>query len=77
MRIAITGLGPKPFRARAAEKALEGKKPGDEAVVAAASNVAEGVDALSDIHASAEFRAELALVYTRRALTIAIRHANP
>jgi carbon-monoxide dehydrogenase medium subunit len=77
VRIAITGLGPKPFRARAAEKALEGKKPGDEAVVAAASNVAEGVDALSDIHASAEFRAELARVYTRRALTIAIRHANP
>jgi carbon-monoxide dehydrogenase medium subunit len=76
VRVGITGLGPKPFRAKAVESALQGKAP-TQAIGAAAAHAAEGVDALSDLHASAEFRAELARVYTRRALETAAARAEP
>jgi carbon-monoxide dehydrogenase medium subunit len=76
VRVGITGLGPKPFRAKAVESALQGKAPA-QAIAAAARHAAEGIDALSDLHASAEFRAELACVYTRRALESAASRAQP
>lgn len=61
-RIGITGVAAKPYRALAAEKALaEGRKD-------AADLAAEGIDPLNDLHASADFRAHLARVHTRRAL---------
>jgi carbon-monoxide dehydrogenase medium subunit len=74
-RVGITGLGAKPFRAKAVEAALAGKAPA-QAIAAAAALVAEGIDAMADIHASAEFRAELARVYTRRALETALARAK-
>ncbi|HUY25847.1 MAG TPA: xanthine dehydrogenase family protein subunit M [Candidatus Binataceae bacterium] len=73
-RVGITGLGPKPFRAKAVESALAGNPPA-QATAAAAARAADGIDALADIHASAEFRAELARVYTRRALEAAMARA--
>ena len=76
VRVGITGLGPKPFRAKAVESALQGKAPA-QAIAAAATHAADGTDAMSDIHASAEFRAELARVYTRRALEAAASSAKP
>jgi len=75
VRVGITGLGPKPFRAKAVEGALQGKAPA-QASGAAAAHAAEGIDALSDLHAGAEFRAELARVYTRRALETAAARAQ-
>jgi aerobic carbon-monoxide dehydrogenase medium subunit len=75
VRVGITGLGPKAFRAKAVEGALQGKAPA-QAAGAAAAHAAEGIDALSDLHASAEFRAELARVYTRRALETAAARAQ-
>jgi carbon-monoxide dehydrogenase medium subunit len=75
VRVGITGLGPKPFRAKAVEGALQGKAPA-QAIGAAAAHAAEGIDALADLHASAEFRAELARVYTRRALETAAARAQ-
>jgi carbon-monoxide dehydrogenase medium subunit len=71
-RVAVTGLGAKAFRARAVEAALAGKAPSAEAIATAASHAADGADPMSDIHASADFRAELARVYTRRALEQAL-----
>jgi CO/xanthine dehydrogenase FAD-binding subunit len=41
-----------------------------------AGHAAEDVDVLSDLHASAEFRAELARVYTRRALETTVARAQ-
>ncbi len=76
VRVGITGLGPKAFRAKATENVLAGKKPDEDAIVAAASHAADGIDALSDIHASADFRAELARVYTCRALATASSRAK-
>jgi len=74
VRVGITGLGAKPFRAKAVEAALAGKAPAQ--AIAAAAHAADGIDALADIHASAEFRAELARVYTRRALEAALARAR-
>ncbi len=70
VRVGITGLGAKAFRASSVEKALAGKA--SDAIAAAASHAADGVDATSDTYASGEFRAELARVYTRRALEQAV-----
>ncbi len=74
VRVGITGLGAKPFRAKAVEAALQGKPAAQ--IAAAAAHAADGVDPLSDIHASAEFRAELARVYTKRALETAASRAR-
>jgi len=71
-RVAVTGLGAKAFRATAAENGLSGKAPSAQAITAAASHAADGADPMSDIHASADFRAELARVYARRALEQAL-----
>ena len=75
VRIGVTGLSNSSFRARAAEQALEGKAGSAEEIRAAAALVAQGVDANSDLHASAEYRKHLASVYAARALTTAISRA--
>jgi carbon-monoxide dehydrogenase medium subunit len=71
-RVGITGLGAKAFRARSVEAALVGKAPDTATIMAATAHAADGVDPLSDIHAGADFRAELARVYTRRTLEKAL-----
>ena len=71
-RVGITGLGPKAFRAAAVESALTGKTPDARTIGGAAAHAADGIDAMADIHAAADFRAELARVYTRRALEQAL-----
>ena len=74
--IGMTGLGAKAFRAKAVENALNGKTPDAKVLADAAAHAADGIDPLFDIHASADFRAELARVYTRRALESAIARAK-
>jgi carbon-monoxide dehydrogenase medium subunit len=71
-RVGVTGLSGKPYRATAVEKALEGTAGGAADVQKAAALVADGVDANSDLNASADYRKHLARVYTMRALTIAL-----
>jgi len=68
VRVAITGVAPKAYRAEAVEAALAGAALTPSVVRAAAEHAADGVEPLGDIHASAEFRAQLAKVLTRRAL---------
>jgi carbon-monoxide dehydrogenase medium subunit len=70
--VGITGLGPKAFRAAAVEKVLRGKKASDELLAEASRYVSQGIEPLSDLHASAEYRREMAAVYTRRALDRAL-----
>ena len=67
-RVGITGLGPKAFRATAVETALPGQEPSTVNLRAAAGHATDGVEALTDAHTSAEYRAELARIVTRRAL---------
>ena len=67
-RVGVTGVSSKAYRATAVEAALEGQAANAETLAAAAQHAADGVEALSDIHASAEYRAHLASVQVRRAL---------
>ncbi len=74
--IAVTGAAGVPYRASAAEAALTGRTLDDAAVDAAAEAAARGVSALSDIHASAEYRLHLVKVHARRALKRAAANAG-
>jgi carbon-monoxide dehydrogenase medium subunit len=74
--IGVTGLGPKAFRAAAAEKILRGKKPSEKLFGEAARYTAQGIEPLSDLHASADYRREMAAVYTRRALERALTRSQ-
>lgn len=69
--IGVTGLSNCSYRATAAEKALEGTLGSSADIRAAAPLVAQGVEANSDLHASAEYRRHLATVYAERALSAA------
>lgn len=71
-RIGVTGLSNCSYRALAAEKALEGTAGSAADIQKAAARVAEGVDASSDLHASAEYRKHLAAVYAQRAMEAAL-----
>ena len=73
--VGVTGVAPKPYRAFEVETALRGNALTREAVAAAATKAAAGIDPLNDIHASAEFRAWLAQVNARRALELALSRA--
>jgi carbon-monoxide dehydrogenase medium subunit len=67
VRVGVTGVAAKAYRATAVEQALKGGRSA-AAILAAAAHAADGIDALGDMHASAEFRAHLAAVNTRRAI---------
>jgi carbon-monoxide dehydrogenase medium subunit len=74
-RIGLTGVTHKPQRALAAESALAGKPLDDGVIAEAARLAADGIKALSDIHASAEFRLHLTRVMTGRAIKLAASRA--
>ncbi len=71
-RVGVTGLAARAYRAENVEKLLEGTAGSDDEVRRAAAVVAEGVDANSDIHASGDYRAQIARVYTERAIRLAM-----
>jgi carbon-monoxide dehydrogenase medium subunit len=71
-RVGVTGLSSRAYRAKATESALEGKAGSASEIQNAAAVVAEGVDANADLHASADYRRHLAVVYATRALMAAL-----
>lgn len=73
VRVGVTGVAPKPYRASAVERALAGQKLTPDAISSAAARATNGVTPLGDMHASPEFRAHLASVNVARALTLAVR----
>jgi len=74
--VAVTGVAGRAFRALDSERSLASARPTAAVIGAAASQVAAGVRALSDQHASGPFRLHLAEVLARRALTRAIERAD-
>jgi CO/xanthine dehydrogenase FAD-binding subunit len=75
-RVVLFGVGATPLRAPDAEQAVRGEKPGRDLFEEAGRRAAAAVDEpLSDVHASAEYRRDLARVLTRRALTEAAARA--
>jgi carbon-monoxide dehydrogenase medium subunit len=69
--VAVTGVAAKAYRAAGVESSLRGLELSAATIATAAQKVADGIDPLSDIHASAEFRAHLARVQAKRALELA------
>jgi CO/xanthine dehydrogenase FAD-binding subunit len=72
-RVVVFALGDTPLRIEKVENAINGQAPSDALFESACLGIAEGVEEpLSDVHASEEYRAELAAVLTRRALREAV-----
>jgi CO/xanthine dehydrogenase FAD-binding subunit len=69
-RIGLFGVGATALRAHDAESMLLGQRPGEALFGEAGASAAAAIDEpLSDIHASSEYRRDLARVLTRRALS--------
>jgi carbon-monoxide dehydrogenase medium subunit len=69
--IGITGVSPKAYRASKVESTLKGNALDSKTLSAACAHAADGVEVNSDLYASAEYRKQLATVYTRRAIETA------
>jgi carbon-monoxide dehydrogenase medium subunit len=74
--VGVTGLSEKPFRARTVEERLRGNKLTTKLIEESAALVAEGIEPLEDLYASAKFRAHLARVYTTRAIQEAAKRTG-
>jgi aerobic carbon-monoxide dehydrogenase medium subunit len=79
--VAVTGISPRPYRARQTERVLVGADPAPDSIAAAAAQVTALPDGqeltlLGDQFASAPYRAHLAEVLTRRALARALARAK-
>lgn len=76
-RVALNGVGYAAYRATHVEQALVGVNlEREDEIAAAAARAADGVDPAEDPACSAEFRAHLAQVYTRRAIQAAFERAR-
>jgi carbon-monoxide dehydrogenase medium subunit len=72
-RIGGTGMAAVPWRALEAEQALNGAAADDDAAITAAANLVDlDVEALDDLHGSAEYRRRVARGLARRAIQEAI-----
>jgi carbon-monoxide dehydrogenase medium subunit len=71
-RVGVTGLASLPFRATAVETRLEGSAGTEDDIRQAVALIANGVDANTDIHASANYRKQMAQVYAARAIRTAL-----
>jgi aerobic carbon-monoxide dehydrogenase medium subunit len=70
--IGVTGVHEHAYRAPEVESALVGSDGSADAIAAAAGHATDEVEVSSDIHAGREYRAAMALVYTRRAIEAAL-----
>lgn len=76
VRVGLTGVGPVPVRAEAAERLLAGQRPSDALWEDAAAAVRAAIEPDGDLHASAEYRRHVAGVLTVRALREALGRAG-
>ena len=71
-RVALTGVGEVAYRAKGVEAALLASDGSAAGVAAAAEHATEGQTVNGDIHADRDYRARMAVVYTRRAIEAAL-----
>ena len=74
--VTIGGVAVAPVRASEVEAAITGQAPSSE-LFRAACESCRAIEAMADIHASAEYRQHLAVVLSRRALERACGFATP
>ncbi len=70
--VAITGAAMQTMRAKGVEAALTGKKLDAATIAEAASHAPEGLELVSDIHGSKEYRSRMTVVMAQRAITRAV-----
>jgi aerobic carbon-monoxide dehydrogenase medium subunit len=75
-RLAYTGVGATPVRARDAERGLVGQPTTADTFAAAAERAVQALDPQGDVHATAAYRRHVAGVLTRRALAQAVERAE-
>jgi len=75
-RIGITGVSSKAYRATAVESALRGKHLDHGAIEEALAHDDDAVEANGDLFASADYRRNMAMVYTGRAIAAAVERAR-
>ena len=75
-RIVMSAVAPVPFNARKAGELLIGKKIKEDLIAETAQLASEETNPTSDVHASAEFRREIAKVLVRRAVKEAFEKAK-
>jgi len=68
VRVALIAAGPTPVRASAVEQAIIGQPLNADTIRIAAEAVANEVDPLDDFRGSADYKRDMAVVFTRRAL---------
>ncbi len=68
VRVALNAVAPTPVRANAVEDALRGQSINANALEDAAELVREYLDPLDDFRGSAEYKRDMSVVFTRRAL---------
>ncbi len=70
--IGLSGVGPTPIKATAAESILRGGRLDNAAISEAVHAIETSIDPATDVRAPAEYRREMAGVYFRRALERAL-----
>ena len=75
-RVALTGVGSTPVRAKSVEEELIGKQASKDLIVKVSTRASEGLNPPSDIRASSEYRKAMASVMTKRALLRALERAQ-
>ena len=76
-RIALAGVAATPVRVGAAEELLRGRTPTPETLHAVRDAVSRSIEPRGDLHASAEYRRDVAGVLVRRALTELTEPSEP
>jgi len=76
VRIGLGCLAPTPLRAREAEEVLRGQEPGPDALREAAEKARKITGPLSDHRGSADYKRDMAAVFVRRALDLALSRAG-
>jgi carbon-monoxide dehydrogenase medium subunit len=74
--VGLTAVGPTNLRASAAEQALAGAEPTEDAFAEAARQAAAIADPISDVRGSAEYKRHVVEVFVRRGLARALEIAQ-
>lgn len=69
VRVALGACGPTPVRARSVESALAGSRPDARRIAEAAASVTADIEPFDDVRGSADYKRDMARVWTQRALT--------
>jgi carbon-monoxide dehydrogenase medium subunit len=74
--IGLTAVGPNNVKAVAAERALAGSAPTDEAIAEAARLAADAAEPHTDVRGSAEYKKDVVRVFVQRGLRTAVAAAT-